>query len=279
MEKLINALVTPFDDENKIDYKEVIKLLDLASNNCNDALVVGSTTGEGTLLDQDEKIELFKFVLNNTYLPCIYPINKMSLRASKKEIDLVKNLNFDTFLVVTPFYVKPTQDGLFLYYKELAKYVYPKKIIIYNVSSRTGVNINYFTIRKLIKISNNIIGIKECSPDFNLIKLLKTNFPTFKVYLGDDSYFYEGLEKNVDGFISVISIYYGKLMKEIIEDYHVGFVNQINISYIKLVCEIIFSSPNPIGIKYLLSKKGFESMNLMPPLVKLNNQNPSFDLL
>ena len=129
MEKLINALVTPFDDENKIDYKEVIKLLDLASNNCNDALVVGSTTGEGTLLDQDEKIELFKFVLNNTYLPCIYPINQMSLRASKKEIDLVKNLNFDTFLVVTPFYVKPTQDGLFLYYKELAKYVYPKKII------------------------------------------------------------------------------------------------------------------------------------------------------
>lgn len=279
MRRLINALITPFDENNEIDYQETLKLIQLAKNNCNDALVVASTTGEGTLIDQNDKIKFFKFVLENSKMECIYPINQMSLKASKKEIDLVNNLNFDTYLIVTPFYVKPTQEGLFLYFKELAKYVFPKKIIIYNVSNRTGVNINYFTIRKLIKCSPNIVGIKECSSDFNLMKLIKTNFPSFQVYLGDDSYFFDGIEKNVDGFVSVISICYGKLMKEVIEDYEVGFVNSINVSYLKLACEIIFSYPNPIGIKYLLSKKGYQSMNLMLPLTKINSQNNSFDLL
>ena len=112
-----------------------------------------------------------------------------------------------------------------------------------------------------------------------MIKLLKTNFPSFNVYLGEDSYFYKGLENNVDGFISVISLYYGKLMKEIIEDYKIGFVNQINVSYLSLVCEIIFSYPNPIGMKHLLKLKGHHSMNLRLPLLPLNSQAQSFDLL
>lgn len=277
--KIINALVTPFDENNQIDYHELDRLLGLAKENCNEALVVCSTTGEGTLLTLEEKIECFKYCINNSSLPCIYPINQMSLESAKKEVDLVKNLDFDTYLIVTPYYVKPTQDGLFLFYKELAKYVYPRKIIIYNVPSRTGVNISYFTLRKLIKCASNIIGLKECSSDFNLLKLLKSNFKDFKVYLGDDSLFEEGLESGIDGFISVISIYYGKLMKEIIEDYQVGFVNRINISYIKLVCDIIFQYPNPMGIKYLLKKKDFQSMNLRPPLHQISQSNTSFDLL
>ena len=151
MKKIVNALITPFDDNNHIDYQELDKLLALAKDNCNDALVVGSTTGEGTLLSQDEKIECFKYVLKHTSLPCIYPINQMSFEKAKEEIDLVKELNFDIFLIVTPFYIKPTQEGLFVYFKELAKYVFPKKIIIYNVSSRTGTNISYF-LRKDHKI-------------------------------------------------------------------------------------------------------------------------------
>ena len=118
MKKIVNALITPFDDNNHIDYQELDKLLALAKDNCNDALVVGSTTGEGTLLSQDEKIECFKYVLKHTSLPCIYPINQMSFEKAKEEIDLVKELNFDIFLIVTPFYIKPTQEGLFVYFKE-----------------------------------------------------------------------------------------------------------------------------------------------------------------
>lgn len=279
MKKIINAIITPFDEHNQIDYSTLDKLIELSENNCNSQLVVCSTTGEGVLLSLEEKINCFKHVLNKTKLPCIYPINQMSLDEAKRECDKVKDLNFDTYLVVTPFYVKPNQDGLFIYYKELAKHVFPKKIIIYNVSSRTGVNINFFTIRKLIKSSINIIGIKECSSDFNLMRLLKNNFPKFLVYLGDDNYFTQGIEENIDGFISVISIYYGKLMNEIIEDNEIGLTNSINISYLKLVNEIIYSYPNPIGIKTLLKKKGYNSMNLRLPLVNVNYKNTSFDLL
>lgn len=279
MRKLINALVTPFDDENRIDYREIDRLISAAEENCNDALVVGSTTGEGTLLTLDEKIGLFRYVAEKSEIPCIYPINQMSLERAKEEIDRVRNFDFDTYLIVTPFYVKPTQEGLFLYFKTLAEYVFPKKIVVYNVSSRTGVNITYFTLRKLIKSNENIVGIKECSSDFNLIRLLKNNFPKFQVYLGEDSLFYEGLENRVDGFISVISVLYGKMMKEVMEDFEVGFVNQITVSYLRLVSEIIFAYPNPSGIKFLLGKKGHSSMNLRLPLTGVKESNTSFDLL
>ena len=277
--RVINALVTPFNENGEIDYEEVRRLLQIGTENCNDAFVVGSTTGEGTSLSLEEKRKLYIFCKENTSLECIYALNCLSLKKAKEEYDNIKDLNISYFLIVTPFYVLPSQDGLLLYYKELAKYLSPSKIILYNVPKRTGVNLSFYTIKKLIKTCPNIVALKECSTDKNLIHLLKKNFPSFLVFIGNDDYVFEALESGADGIISVISIIYGKEMQSIIKDYKYGIKAELLISYIKFISSIVFASSNPCGIKHLLERRGEKSMNLRIPLVKLTSNDDSFNIL
>ena len=277
--QVINALVTPFDENGEIDYEEVKNLIVLGEENCNDAFVVGSTTGEGTSLSLKEKRELYIFCKENSKLKCIYALNSICLAKAKEEYNYVKDLNIEYFLIVTPYYILPSQDGLLLYYKELAKLLFPSKIILYNVPKRSGVNLSFYTIKKLIKTCPNIIGLKECSTDKNLIHLLKKNFPSFLVYLGNDDYIFEGINAGADGVISVLSIVYGKEIQSIIKDYKYGIKAELLISYIKFISSIVFASSNPCGIKHLLEKRGEKSMNLRLPLVKLSSYDDTFNIL
>ncbi|MGN1295114.1 MAG: dihydrodipicolinate synthase family protein [Bacilli bacterium] len=277
--QVINALVTPFDENGEIDYDEVKNLLSLGNENCNDAFVIGSTTGEGTSLSLKEKRDLYIFCRNNTSLECIYALNAASFNKAKEEYNNIKDLNIEYFLIVTPFYVLPSQDGLLIYYRELAKLLSPSKIIMYNVPKRTGVNLSFYTIKKLIKTCPNIIGLKECSTDKNLIHLLKKNFSSFLVFIGNDDFIYEGISAGADGIVSVLSIVYGKEIQSIIKDYKYGIKADLLISYMKFISSIVFASSNPCGIKHLLEKRGEKSMNLRLPLVKLSSYDDSFNIL
>jgi 4-hydroxy-tetrahydrodipicolinate synthase len=151
--------------------------------------------------------------------------------------------------------------------------------LIHNIPSRTGVNISFTTLKKLIKTQSNIIGLIESSTDLNLIGLLKKDFPNFIVYLSEDKLIYEAIEKKIDGIVSSISISFGKIIKEIMEDYQIGFKNELIVSYLKLVCEIFSEYNIPSNVKYYLSKKGYKSMNLRLPLVKVKDINEDFNLL
>ena len=269
--KIINALITPFDEEGKIDYLEVDNLISLAKENCNDALVVCSTTGEGTLLTQDEKIECFKYVLSKSNLPCIYPINQMSLEAAKKEIDLVKELDFDTFLVVTPFYVKPTQEGLFLYFKELAKHVYPKKIILYNVPSRTGVNIEPATYAKLAE-HPMIWGIKEAGG--NISKIVETVAlvgDKLDIYSGNDDQIVPIMACGGKGVISVLSnVVPGEtslMCKKCLAGDFAGAM-EMQTKYLPLI-NALFCEVNPIPAKAAAAAMGFGENYVRLPLVPM----------
>lgn len=267
--KVINALVTPFDEQQQIDYACVDLLIKQAEEVGNDSLVIGSTTGEGASLSLNERLELYRFCKEHSKLKCLYAICHHNLIDAKKEIELALELKPDGFLIVTPFYVKAPQSGMLLYFKELAKTAKKTPIILYNVPSRTGVSLHFETIKKLLRSQKNIIGLKEASNDFSLIYLLKKNFPDFKVYIGDDRYIYECLKYQGDGIISVSSIIYGKEFQELISDYELGFNNLLLKDYLKLIAEVLSIETNPIPIKYLLERKGFPSMNLRLPLVKL----------
>lgn len=131
-------------------------------------------------------------------------------------------------------------------------------------------SIDYQTIRKLLHISNKLIGIKECSNDFNLMTLLKKNFPDFLVYHGNDTNFDKALAAGADGIISVSSILYAQDYKLLIEDYEDNFTNPILIDYLNFIGNLITFETNPIPIKYLLSINGYKSMNLRLPLVNLS---------
>ena len=279
MGKLINNLITPFNEEGKVCFKTLKLLLDEASKNKNDALVLFSLCGEGTSLSILEKIEIYKFVKENTNLEVYYSLNHLSYESAIDEIEKIKDLDISTFVITCPYFIKPSQDGLFLYYKYLAKYLSSKKILIHNIPSRTGVNISFTTLKKLLKSQKNIVGLIESSSDLNLISLLKKDFPSFLVYLSEDKLIYEGLERGVDGLVSSISISFGKTIKEVMEDYQIGFKNELIVSYLRLVCEIFSEYNIPSNIKYYLSKKGFDSMNLRLPLVKVKDINEDFNLL
>ena len=279
MEKLINNLITPFDENGEVCYKTLKLLLEEAKENKNDALILFSLCGEGTSLSVEEKINIYKFVVENTDLEIIYSLNHLSYDLALKELDQIKDLNITTYVITCPYFIKPSQDGLFLYFKNLAKVLTGKKILIHNIPSRTGVNISFSTLKKLLKSQKNIVGLIESSTDLNLISLLKKDFSSFLVYFSEDKLIYDGLERGVDGIVSSISLGFGRIIKEVIDDYQIGFKNELLVSYLRLVCEIFSEYNIPSNIKYYLSKKGFDSMNLRLPLVKVKDINEDFNLL
>ena len=265
--ELIGAMVTPFDNNDEIDFDEVKKLLDIY-NVEHDAIVVAGTTGEESSLSLKEKIDLVNFVIKNTNLKIIVGVVENNTKKAIEQIEMLNSLPIHAVLVALPYYNKPPQRGIFLHFKKLLQ-VSKHPIIIYNVPSRCGVSIDYQTIKKLLHLSDKLIGIKECSGDFNLIRLLKKNYPKFKVYYGNDSNYYQALVAGVDGIISVSSILYGKDYLQLTDDFEVGFKNELLVDYLNLIGNLIAFETNPIPIKYLLSKRGFKSMNLRLPLVKL----------
>lgn len=267
--ELIGAMVTPFNNLNEIDFDEVQKLLDSYEESGHTGVVVCGSTGEDSSLTSKEKTSLIKYVINHTKLKVIVGIIENNTQKVIEQIEVLNALPIDALLISVPFYNKPPQRGIFLHFKKILQYSkYP--IIIYNVPSRCGVSIEYQTIKKLIHLSNKLIGIKECSKDFSLMALLKKNYPDFRIYYGNDTDFYKALTYGADGIISVSSILYGKDYRELINDFERKFKNELLVDYLNLIGDLISYETNPIPIKYLLAKHGFKSMNLRLPLVKLS---------
>lgn len=279
MKEIIGAMVTPFSDEDVIDYEEVKKLLKQYEDSGHSAVVVAGTTGEESALSIKEKIELINFVIKNTSLKVIVGVAENNTAKAIEQINIMNSLKVDAVLLSLPFYNKPPQRGIFLHLKKILSLT-AHPIIIYNVPSRTGISIEYQTIKKLLHLSNKLIGIKECSNDFNLMTLLKKNFPKFLVYHGNDVNFDKALDAGADGIISVSSIVYAKDYQQLIDDYLEGFSNSVLVNYLNFIGNLITYETNPIPIKYLLLIKGYKSMNLRLPLVNLSLEGKrNIDLL
>lgn len=266
---LICAMVTPFNDDNQIDYECVFLLLKEIEKNQNTSIVIAGSTGEGHSLSIKEKIELFCYAQRHTKLKLIYSLSHNNIDDLKDELMMIEKYNPDGYLITVPYYNLPPQRGIYLYFKEVSSLT-SKPIIVYNVPSRIGTSIEFMTLRKLIKSCSNIVGIKEASSDINMISLLKKNFPSFLCYIGNDEHYFEALKAGADGIISVMSVIYGKEMQELYENFKEGYHHILLDDYLKLVSKLLKLETNPLPIKYLLKKEGFPSMNLRLPLVELS---------
>lgn len=276
MFSLVGAMVTPFDEDGQIDYRCVEKLLVELEKTGHDSVVVAGTTGEEFSLSKKEKMELLRFVKKHTKLKVWLGIQENSTQKAEEEVRFFLNEKPDVFLVGSPSYILPTQDGLFLHFKHIALAAEQTPIVLYNVPKRTGVSLSFSTIRRLLAIRKNIIGIKECSADKNLFRMLKENYPNFQVWLGSDEKLFDCFPY-VDGMVSVMSILFGTLMKKWVEG---NGEDKILKDYLSMIAQILSSTTNPIPIKYALEKKGFESMNLRLPLTRLDyDQQQKVDLL
>ena len=270
--KIISAVVTPFNEDYSIDYDSFLKILNHLVNTHSDAIVVAGTTGEGPTLSVNEKLNLIKFA--KEHLPkkikVIVGIGSNNTQETIKTIKKFNKTNVDGYLIVTPYYNKPSQEGIYIHFKMIDK-VSIKPIIIYNVYSRCGVETSFNTIIRLYHDCNNIVGLKHASSNISLISSLKKEMPNFLVYGGEDRYILDVFKNKGDGIISVITNYYGNEVYELIKDYENNFENITLYEYIQMLAEIAFIESSPAPIKYILSKHNLLINQLRLPLVPLSS--------
>ncbi len=271
------AIVTPFDTNNEIDYKSFEKLLEFHFENGTDAIVVCGTTGESATLSDEEKISLIEFAVKKSAgkIPIIAGTGSNNTNHAKKLTMRAKEIGADACLVVTPYYNKTTQQGLIEHYAEISKVGLP--IIIYNVPSRTGLNILPDTYKNLLQLEN-IVAVKEASGNISQvaeISMLTQNEKNFSLYSGNDDQIVPTLSLGGDGVISVLANIFPKQVHDMCQKYFSGDVKEslnLQLKFIPLI-KNLFCEVNPIPIKAAMNIMGFEVGECRLPLTKMSNEN------
>ena len=270
------ALITPFNEDKTIDYTSLDKLINKVIEGGIDFLVVLGTTAEATSINESEKKELINFIvkLNNKRLPLVLGIGGNNTNKLIKEINNTDLSDFDAILSVTPYYNKPSQNGLYHHYAEISKYS-PIPIILYNVPSRTGVNMSPETTIQLANDFKNIISIKEASGDINQIKYILKNKPkNFDVLSGDDGLTLEIIQNGGAGVISVIGQSNPEEFSSLVKFALNGKLSDAKILHDKLygLYHYLYSEGNPSGVKAFLSLQGVCKNYLRLPLVPISSE-------
>lgn len=272
--KVISAIPTPFDKEDNIDTLTLEQYLKNIACSGSSAIVVGGSTGEGTSLSLEERLYLFELCkkLAPSGLKVIANIGTNNTNQTINLVCMADFLDLDGYLVVVPYYVLPTQEGIFQHFKAIAEAT-DRPIIIYNCPNRCGVGIEPYTVLRLVKECPNIIGIKHASNDLDFIKEIRSLIPDFLIYIGDDSFLYQGLESGADGIISVVSNLIGLDVLEIINNHEKQVIDESLIEYYSIMVDLLKCATNPIPLKYILSKKYSNFKYLRLPLTGLSFEN------
>mgnify|MGYP006072192357 CR=1 FL=1 len=250
------ALITPFKEDKSIDYKSFENLITYNISSGVDFFVILGTTSESPCLSFSEKQEIIDFTIKetNSKVPIMVGITGNNTTSVVNEILELDLSNIQGILSATPYYNKPSQEGLYLHYAELSK-ISPLPIVLYNVPSRTGVNMLASTCLRLATDFNNIIAVKEASGDMQQIQDILDNKPSsFNVLSGDDPLTVEMILSGANGVISVIA-----------QAYPNEFSSMVNFSLkhdkdnawlihnsLKKLYSPLYDEGNPSGIKALL---------------------------
>lgn len=268
------ALVTPFNEDLSVDFDGLTSLINYNIENGTNFFVVLGTTAEAATLSKEEKDQVIQHVIktNAGRLPLVLGIGGNNTFKVKKQIEEADLSHFEAILSVSPYYNKPNQEGLYQHYKTLAET--GKKIIIYNVPSRTGQNIEPDTTLRLAKEFPNLFMIKEAAPNilqyFDIVRKKPTNF---SLVSGDDEYTLPVTLAGGDGVISVIAQAYPKEFSTMVQ---LAFDNKVKEAYkihnqLVEITRLIFAEGNPCGIKTVLAEKGIIKNYLRLPLVKASD--------
>lgn len=269
------ALVTPFDKSGNINYFSLKRLIEFQIASGVNALLILGTTGESPSISPEERTKIIKFCKAEISgrVPLIVGCGSNSTETAKKYLQEAQTLGADAALVVTPYYNKCSQDGLYFHYKALANST-NLPIILYNVPSRTGVNLLPKTVLRLSKIKN-IVGIKEASGNMSQIaELLNILSPKFAVYSGDDILTLPAISIGAKGVISVTSNAEPELVSLLCEFALNGDYFNAKKIYDRLykLNTALFLDVNPICIKTYMNLLGFDVGKLRLPLSNPNSE-------
>ncbi|MDP2059674.1 MAG: 4-hydroxy-tetrahydrodipicolinate synthase [Flavobacteriaceae bacterium] len=265
------ALVTPFSNDGQVDYVALDKLVQLNIKNEIDYLVVLGTTAETSTLTTVEKKKVIQTVIesNQSRVPLVLGLGGNNTTELIEQMKAPEVLLFDAILSVSPYYNKPTQDGIYAHYKALSS-ASPVPIILYNVPGRTGSNVLPQTVLRLARDCKNIIGIKEASGDVvQGMRILREKPTDFLVISGDDMTALPLILAGGSGVISVIGQGIPSVFSKLI---HAGLsgdlatANQLQHQCMPII-DLIFQEGNPAGIKSLLAHLGIGTPTVRLPLV------------
>lgn len=272
--EVITAMVTPMTKSGAIDYDKVEQLTKHLVNNGTDAILVAGTTGESPTLTNEEEIELV-----NTVKRAAANRVKIILGAGSNSTDsaieyskFAKKEGVDAILSVVPYYNKPNQRGIVEHFSAVAEST-DLPIILYNIPSRTGVNMLPETVAYLAGTHKNIVGVKQSFGDMDKVTELKMLCPEdFVIYSGDDSLTLPMLSLGAHGVISVASHLFGKEIKSMIRNYKTGEVVAARNMHKKLYPAFrkLFMAPNPIPVKAALEYRGIIESYVRRPLIQLS---------
>lgn len=271
--RLITAMVTPFDENLKVDYDKAVEIARYLVKEGSTALVIGGTTGEAPTLTDEEKLELFKVLKEKVDVPIIAGVGTNSTEKTIKLSKRVMECGVDGIMAVVPYYNKPNQEGIYRHFKAIAENV-NLPVMLYNVPGRTGANMAFETVIRLSKISN-IVALKEAGGDLDQAgRVLRGVDRDFKVYSGDDSLTLPMLSIGCYGVVSVASHVVGRKMREMIDSYLAGRVDeaaQIHLSLLPIFRDL-FITANPIPVKAALRLAGYDPGSLRLPLVEADEK-------
>ncbi|WP_054956128.1 4-hydroxy-tetrahydrodipicolinate synthase [Paenibacillus dakarensis] len=272
--RLITAMVTPFDADGEINWDETARLVDyLIEDQHADSLVVAGTTGESPTLSDDEKLQLFRFVVEHAAgrIKVIAGTGSNNTEHSIKLTQSAEQCGVDGILLVSPYYNKPNQEGMFLHFKAIAEST-TLPIMLYNVPGRTGISLTAATTLRLAQIPN-IVATKECASLDQVTQIVSGAPEGFFTYTGDDSSALPAMAVGAYGIVSVAGHIAGKEMKDMIHAYLKGNVQDAARLHQKLMplfkglFECPEPLPNPSAVKFALVEKGYQVGGVRLPLV------------
>jgi 4-hydroxy-tetrahydrodipicolinate synthase len=270
------AIVTPFTHKGAVDFPALTKLVEHLIKGRVEYIVVLGTTGETATLSKEEKLQVIAHILktNKNRIPLVLGAggnNTAEVVESLKKDDLT---GFSAILSVSPYYNKPSQEGIYQHYKAISK-ASPLPIILYNVPGRTASNIAWDTTIRLAKEFKNIIAIKEASGNIEqCMKIIKHRPDNFLIISGDDNLTLPLIASGADGVISVVANAYPKDFSDMVRLALVHDFKAAQKLHYKLmdITEQLFADGNPGGVKVVLSQKNITKLTVRLPLVEPNDK-------
>ena len=267
--RLLTAMVTPFDDDGEINYKKARKLAKALINSGSDGLVIGGTTGESPSMSNDEKIRLFAEVKEEVgeQAAVIAGTTDNNHRNSIELSKEAEGVGVDGLLLTVPAYNKPPMDGLYEHFKAIAAAT-SLPGILYNVPSRTSLNMDHATTLKLAEI-DNIVGVKEASSDpVQITQIIDGSPDGFRVWSGNDDETFSIMCTGGYGIVSVAAHIIGKQIQSMMGKILVGDVESAAAEHRHMlpIFKAIFWVTNPVPIKYAVNRSGMDIGGTRLPL-------------
>lgn len=270
--RLLTAMVTPFDEEGKVDYEQAQRLALALLDSGSDGVVVAGTTGEAPTLSGEEKLRLFAEVKRavDGRGAVVAGTGTYNTAESVELSREAERAGADGLLLTTPYYSKPPQEGIYRHFETIARAT-SLPCILYNIPGRTGVNVTAETMLRLSRIPN-ILGVKEASGDLaQIARVIADAREGFRVWSGDDQLTLPILAVGGYGVICVVSHLAGTQMREMIEAHLSGRAEEaarIHRRLLPLMTTLMTASANPIPVKFALNAIGFQVGGLRLPLVE-----------